>query len=62
VDQVQQQAADAADTAASIASTAALFGFIALVLGGIASWFGGRFGTVEPTITAFRTRVGSRKF
>lgn len=62
VDQVQQQATEAADTAASVASTAALFGFIALVLGGIASWLGGRFGTVEPTITAFRSRVSSRQF
>jgi hypothetical protein len=60
VDQAQQQATEAADTAASIVSTAALFGFIALVLGAIAAWFGGRFGTVEPTITAFRTRVQSR--
>jgi hypothetical protein len=62
VDQVQQQAAEAADTAARVASTAALFGFIALVLGAVAAWFGGRFGTVEPTITAVRERIVSRRF
>ena len=62
VDRVQQQATEAANTAADVVSTAALFGFIALVLGAIAAWFGGRFGTVEPTITAFRERVQSRRF
>ena len=62
VDQVQQQATEAANTAADVVSTAALFGFIALVLGAIAAWFGGRFGTVEPTITAFRSRIESRRF
>jgi hypothetical protein len=62
IDQVQQQAAEAADAAANVASTAALFGFFALVLGAAAAWFGGRFGTVEPTITAFRERVVTRRF
>jgi hypothetical protein len=62
IDQVQQQATEAAETAANVISSAALFGFIALVLGALAAWFGGRFGTVEPTITAFRTRVQSRRF
>lgn len=62
VDRAQQQAAEAADTAAAVVSSAALFGFIALVLGAIAAWFGGRFGTVEPTVTAFRSRVQSRRF
>lgn len=58
VDRAKQQATEAANTAADVASTAALFGFIGLVLGAIAAWFGGRFGTVEPTITAFRSRIG----
>jgi hypothetical protein len=62
VDQVQQRATEAADTAASVASTAALFGFFALLLGGAAAWFGGRFGTVEPTVTAFRQRIETRRF
>ena len=62
LDQAQEQAEEVADEAADVASTAALFGFIALVLGAIAAWFGGRFGTVEPTITAFRSRIESRRF
>jgi hypothetical protein len=52
VEQAKQQATEAADTAASAVSTGAIFGFIALVLGAVASWFGGRSGTVEPTITS----------
>lgn len=33
-------------------SRAALFSFIALVIGAVAAWFGGRAGVVDPTITA----------
>ncbi len=62
VDRLQQQATEAANTTADVVSTAALFGFIALVLGAIAAWFGGRFGTVEPTVTAFRSRINERRF
>lgn len=62
VDRIQQQAAETANATADVVSTAALFGFIALVLGAIAAWFGGRFGTVEPTITAFRSRISERRF
>ena len=36
-----------------LATTAAF----ALLLGAIASWFGGRLGTVNPTITELTTRV-----
>jgi hypothetical protein len=36
-------------------SGAALLGFITLLLGAIAGWFGGRFGAVEPTLPARRT-------
>jgi hypothetical protein len=46
VDQAQQ----AADTAASVVSTSALSAFVALVLGAIASWFGGRSGVVHPVV------------
>jgi hypothetical protein len=63
IDQAKQTAAKAADATAKAVSTGALFGFFALVLGAAASWFGGRFGTVEPTITAIRSRIagsGSR--
>ncbi len=52
VDQAKQQAVEAADTAARTVSRAALFGFVSLLLGAVASWFGGRMGAVEPTLTA----------
>lgn len=48
VDQAQQAATEAADTAASVVSTGALVAFVALVLGAIAGWFGGRSGVVKP--------------
>jgi UTP:GlnB (protein PII) uridylyltransferase len=48
VDQAQQAATEAADTAASAISTGALVAFVALVLGAIAGWFGGRSGVVHP--------------
>ncbi len=50
--QAKQQAAEAADTAAKAVSRGALWGSFALVLGALASWFGGRAGTVDPTVTA----------
>jgi hypothetical protein len=52
VDRAKQQATEAADTAASAVSTAALLGALGLILGAVAAWFGGRMGTIEPTITA----------
>jgi hypothetical protein len=51
VDQAQRQATEAADTAAKAVSRGALFGFVALALGAIAAWFGGRAGAVYPTLT-----------
>jgi hypothetical protein len=53
VEQAKQQGMEAADAAAKIVSRAALFGFVALVLGGIAGWFGGRMGAVDPTIRGY---------
>ncbi len=44
----KQQATDAAKATASAASTGAVSAFIALVLGAIASWLGGRSGVVHP--------------
>ena len=44
----KQQATDAAKATAKAASTGAISAFIALVLGAIASWFGGRSGVVHP--------------
>ncbi len=46
------QARRAADQAARVVSRGALFGFFALLLGAAAAWFGGRMGTVSPTITS----------
>jgi hypothetical protein len=62
VEQTQAQATEAADTAADAVASGSLIGAIALILGGIAAWFGGRFGTVDPTtaVTALRTRVAGR--
>ena len=57
VDQAKQKAAEVAQATTKIVSTGALFGFFALLLGAIASWFGGRFGTVDPTITAITSRL-----
>jgi hypothetical protein len=51
VDQAKQKAAAAADAAAKAATRAALFSVLALALGAIAAWFGGRAGAVDPTLT-----------
>lgn len=52
VDQMKQQAVEAADVTAKTVSRGALLGTLALLLGAVAAWFGGRAGSVEPTITA----------
>jgi len=52
VDQAKQKATEAADAAAKTVSRGALFGAIALILGAIAAWFGGRMGAVDPTLTS----------
>jgi hypothetical protein len=51
VDEAKQQATAAAQTATTAVSRGALFSAIALLLGAIAAWFGGRMGAVDPTIT-----------
>jgi hypothetical protein len=48
VDQAQRVATESADTAASVVSIGALLAFVALVLGAIAGWLGGRSGVVHP--------------
>ncbi len=45
VDRAKQQAAQAAEVARRSAARAGLFGFVALVLGAVAAWFGGGVGT-----------------
>ncbi len=52
VDRLKQRAREAADTAATAVSRGALLGSMALLLGAIAAWFGGRLGAVDPTVTA----------
>ena len=44
----RENATAAADAAASVVSTGALIAFVALVLGAIAGWLGGRSGVVHP--------------
>jgi len=52
LDQAKQQAARGAEVARRNASRAGLFGFIALVLGAIAAWFGGGIGTPRKVTAA----------
>jgi hypothetical protein len=52
VEQAKQQATRAAEVARRSASRAGLFGFIALVLGAIAAWFGGGIGAPHKIISA----------
>jgi hypothetical protein len=51
VDQAKQQATAAAQMATTAISRGALFGALALILGAIAAWLGGRMGAVDPTLT-----------
>lgn len=48
IDSAKQQATEAAATTASVVSTGAILAFIALVLGAVAGWLGGRSGVVHP--------------
>ena len=50
-DAAKQQAMQAAEATRKSVSRSALFGFFALLLGAVASWFGGRMGAVDPTLT-----------
>lgn len=48
IESAKQQAIEAADATASVVSTGAILAFVALVLGAIAGWLGGRSGVVHP--------------
>ena len=48
IDRAEQAAVETADAAASVVSTGALAAVVALVLGAIAGWLGGRSGVVHP--------------
>lgn len=50
-EEARRTATEAADATAKAVSRASLLGFIALLLGAVAAWIGGRVGTVEPTVT-----------
>jgi hypothetical protein len=55
VAQAEQAATQAAGTARQAVSWSAILAALALALGGVAGWFGGRLGTVDPTITVGET-------
>src|SRR3954447_6266369 len=59
LDQAKQQATRAAEVSRQIASRAGFFGFIALVLGAIAAWYGG--GIETPHQVAAALGIGGRK-
>lgn len=58
VDEAKRQATAAAEATRAAVSSGALFGAIALILGAVAAWFGGRMGALSPAelSTAFRRR------
>lgn len=51
VETARRRSIEAADAAARLTARAALTSFLALLLGAIAAWFGGRLGTIDPTVT-----------
>lgn len=55
VDAAKQKAQQAAEVARKSVSRGSLIGFIALLLGGLAGWFGGRTGAVAPDLSARRS-------
>jgi hypothetical protein len=59
VESAKQTAIEAADASASFISTGAILAFVALVVGALAGWFGGRSGVVHP-IYADRVLPGRR--
>lgn len=51
VEKTKQQALQVTDATAKAISRGALLGSLALAFGALAGWFGGRAGTVNPTVT-----------
>jgi hypothetical protein len=51
VEATRREATEAAATAAKAVSRGALIGALSLLLGAVAAWFGGRMGTVAPSIS-----------
>lgn len=60
LDSAAQQAAETADAARGAVTSASIFATIALLLGALAAWFGGRAGVVSPTVTIERLRAVRR--
>lgn len=60
VENVTRQAAETADAARSAVTSASIFATIALLLGALAAWLGGRAGVVSPTVTIERLRAVRR--
>lgn len=54
VEETRQQATAAAEQARETVAAGSFWGALALILGAIAAWFGGRMGVVDPTMTAMR--------
>jgi hypothetical protein len=54
VETAKREAKEAASVAAKVITPGALFAALALMLGAVAGWFGGRMEAVEPTIAATR--------
>jgi hypothetical protein len=60
IEQAKQTATAAAQMTTTAVSRGALFGSLALLLGAVAAWLGGRMGAVDPTITT-GTLAGARR-
>ncbi|WFU50761.1 PhnA-like protein [Sinorhizobium terangae] len=56
VERAKQQATEAADAAATAVSSGAILGFLSLVIGAVAAWFGGAAGTTRSVVTTDTTR------
>lgn len=56
VERAKQQATEAADTAATAVSSGAILGFLSLVVGAVAAWFGGAAGTTRSLVVTDSTR------
>ena len=57
-DQVKQKAQQAAEATRKGVATAGIFGFVALVLGAVAAWFGGGIGAARNEGTLVATSRG----
>ena len=51
VEAAKRKSTDAAAAATKAVSRAALLGAVALLLGAVGAWFGGRMGSINPTVT-----------